>query len=48
MSTKNHQNCCLGCQKGNPGQNQHCKVRLLKEEAEKKALSQNELAQKYS
>ena len=48
MSTKEKHNCCLGCQNGEPGKNQHCKVRLLKEEQERKALSQEELAKKYS
>lgn len=48
MSTKETHNCCLGCQIGKPGQNQHCKVRLLKEEQTKKALSQKELEEKYS
>ncbi|MEH6656793.1 hypothetical protein [Leeuwenhoekiella marinoflava] len=48
MSTKSNHNCCLGCKNGKPGKNQNCKVRLLKEERERKALSQEELANKYA
>jgi len=49
METTKKHNCCLSCQNGKPGQNQHCKVRLIKEEQkEKKALSQEELAKKYA
>ncbi|WP_189319407.1 hypothetical protein [Leeuwenhoekiella nanhaiensis] len=49
METTKKHNCCLGCKNGKPGQNQNCRVRLLKEEhKQKKALSQEELAKKYS
>lgn len=48
MSTKSNQNCCLGCKNGYPGQNHNCKVHLLKEAEERKALSQEELAEKYA
>lgn len=35
MSTEDKKKCCEGCKKGEPGQNQQCKAKLLAEQLEK-------------